>query len=124
MFPATNITLKLGYVNLIQAWNTSMPFSTIIYDRKFVDLLMGAVSGKRPTSVMNKRQKDFVQGMFLEIWLLHIPRLPINTIFLLSTASFILRVKNNAARLMRYSEYVIRYDEKMLQRQRKNKKKS
>lgn len=40
-----------------------MPFSTIIYDRKYVALLMGAVTRKRPASILSQRQKNFVQGM-------------------------------------------------------------
>lgn len=86
MFSASNVTLKMGYVNLVSSWNTSMPFNTIIYDRKFVDLLMGAISGKRSSSVLTKKQTDFVKGMYLLFW---IPPLDKEAIVCLQLTQFI-----------------------------------
>lgn len=52
-------------MEVIMAWNTTSPFNSILYDSKFVSLLMQAVFDKKEVKegTMGKKEKKFIQGM-------------------------------------------------------------
>lgn len=63
---APNIILKYSIVKTIIGWNTQPHFSSILYDEKFVALLLNFVVGKNNliADVLPKEQMRFIRGTF------------------------------------------------------------
>lgn len=66
-FGTIDLYLKPSLGSLIITWNTNFGFSTILYDSKFVDLVLTAVFKKDEligTQKLDNNKMRFVKGIF------------------------------------------------------------
>lgn len=63
-FSSYGVTMKISMVKMIKYWNQYPPFNTILYDRRFVGLLLTKVIGKENLANLDnsKKKVKFVQG--------------------------------------------------------------
>lgn len=67
-FEEYNVALKMGIVRLLAEWNKSDTNSSILYDSKFVQLLIVAIfsDDEIMNSNMDKKKMKFIKGDFLK----------------------------------------------------------
>lgn len=60
-----NVTIKSNILELLKAWNSTRPFSTIFYDRQFVNVLLKEVFGANLTmGGLDENLLSFVKSVF------------------------------------------------------------
>lgn len=88
-FENSNVVIRFAVVQLLTTWNTTAPFSQMVYDRLFVNILLKEVFGDELCNDnLNETTKSFVMDLFA------------------------VRVKNEAGRLKYFDEYVAKKREK------------
>lgn len=97
---------------MMATWNTHWAFSTILYDHKFVGLVLYGVFGKtkliEDKELPNKEMR-FIKGQlnfdFLFCFIYNFPK---KSLFSFHTDIFIARVKQDPNRCIKFAEYVQR----------------
>lgn len=56
--------VKISFAQMIITWNTEVPFNSILYDSKFVDLMLVAIIGKDRliNNQYSKNEMRFIKG--------------------------------------------------------------
>lgn len=95
-----------------------MPFNTILYDRRFVSLLLSKIVGREDLAVNNigGKKLQFIRGMQYNETILSIFYFNVSTQFIISD-TFVIRVGNDASRAIRFADYV---DKKKQKEKQKN----
>lgn len=111
---ATDISLKYSIVKTVIGWNIQPHFNSILYDEKFVALLLNFVIGKDNLKSNNlpKERLRFIRGEYWYFQLINVLRnifiTIISKIFTYGLATFALRAKNDQRRSLRFGEYLHR----------------
>lgn len=98
--------VKLGVLHLIIDWRNSSAGSSILYDRKFVALLLSHIIGDENirNGLYNKKQLNFIKGICGDM--LSYVFVISNLISFNQTAAFRLRVGANQIRMSRFDDYI------------------
>lgn len=69
-FPESGISIKLGVIQLIMDWRQSSAASSILYDRKFVAILMSSIIGDSYVKAgkLDKKKINFIKGNLKSIF--------------------------------------------------------
>lgn len=104
---ALDISMKYSIVKTLIAWNIQSVFNNILYDAKFVALLLTYVMGNENMRTNNllKERMRFIRGISKLLLCELLTYWPIQLFFEIS-ATFLLRIKDDQRRAIRFGEYI------------------
>lgn len=121
-FPYYQVDLKYGLVQLVIDWKQTPSSASILYDSKYVTLLVSMIIGKKEfvTKKFDSKKMDFIKGsiMVILIWFCRstgsIKQIDnqIALIYSHTLAAFRLRIGSDAHRHLKFGEYTERLKQK------------